>query len=81
MSETLLTDRIPLDEYTGLLGEAEIGELRALARPLTNREVCMVNTTAVGGGVAEILNRLATSSVRSPIARVWAMRRSRGRIL
>jgi trehalose synthase len=58
MSETLLTDRIPLDEYTGLLGEAEIGELRALARPLTNREVCMVNTTAVGGGVAEILNRL-----------------------
>jgi trehalose synthase len=58
MSEMLLTDRIPLDEYTGLLGEAEIGELRALGRPLAGREVCMVNTTAVGGGVAEILNRL-----------------------
>ncbi len=58
MSEILLTDRIPLDEYAGLLGEAEIGELRALCRPLVGREVCMVNTTAVGGGVAEILNRL-----------------------
>ncbi len=58
MSEMLLTDRIPLDEYAGLLGEAEIGELRALARPLAGRDVCMVNTTAVGGGVAEILNRL-----------------------
>jgi trehalose synthase len=58
MSEMLLTDRIPLDEYAGLLGEAEIAELRALSRPLVGREVCMVNTTAVGGGVAEILNRL-----------------------
>jgi len=58
MSETILTDRIPLDEYAGLLGAAEIGELRALSRPLVGREVCMVNTTAVGGGVAEILNRL-----------------------
>jgi trehalose synthase len=58
MSEMLLTDRIPLDEYASLLGEAEISELRALGRPLVGREVCMVNTTAVGGGVAEILNRL-----------------------
>ncbi len=58
MSELALTDRIPLDAYAGLLGEAEIKELRALARPLEGREVCMVNSTAVGGGVAEILNRL-----------------------
>ena len=34
MSELALTDRIPLDAYAGLLGEAEIKELRALARPL-----------------------------------------------
>ncbi len=50
--------RIPLDDYTGLLGAAEIEELRTLARPLKGREVTMVNSTAVGGGVAEILNRL-----------------------
>jgi trehalose synthase len=48
----------PLDAYAPLLGTSEIGELRALARPLQGREVLMVNSTAVGGGVAEILNRL-----------------------
>lgn len=49
---------IPLDEYEGVVGVPEIAELRALARPLIGREVTMVNSTAVGGGVAEILNRL-----------------------
>jgi trehalose synthase len=58
VSELLLIDRIPLDDYAAVVGEAEIGELRALSRSLVNREVCMVNSTAVGGGVAEILNRL-----------------------
>ena len=36
----------------------EIDELRSLARALRERDVLMVNSTAVGGGVAEILNRL-----------------------
>ncbi|HLY63758.1 MAG TPA: glycosyltransferase [Terriglobia bacterium] len=49
---------IHLDDYISLLGAEEIGELRALARPLQNRTVQMVNSTAVGGGVAEMLNRL-----------------------
>ncbi|MGB6429218.1 MAG: glycosyltransferase [Candidatus Acidiferrales bacterium] len=49
---------IPLDQYVPLLGVLEIDELRALARPLQGRRVQMVNSTAVGGGVAEILNRL-----------------------
>jgi trehalose synthase len=47
-----------LDRYIPLLGAAEIDELRALARPLVGRHIQMVNSTAVGGGVAEILNRL-----------------------
>jgi trehalose synthase len=47
-----------LDQYIPLLGAAEIEELRALARPLVGRHIQMVNSTAVGGGVAEILNRL-----------------------
>jgi trehalose synthase len=47
-----------LDDYLALLGPAEIDGIRALARPLRNRTVQMVNSTAVGGGVAEILNRL-----------------------
>ncbi|MBZ5514245.1 MAG: glycosyltransferase [Acidobacteriia bacterium] len=49
---------IRLDDYGQLLGESEVAELRAIAAPLRGRTVEMVNSTAVGGGVAEILNRL-----------------------
>ncbi len=47
-----------LDDYMPVVGEGEIAELRALAAPLAGRSVKMVNSTATGGGVAEILNRL-----------------------
>jgi trehalose synthase len=50
--------RIPLDDYAAVIGAGEIEELRALAKPLRGRTVEMINSTAVGGGVAEILNRL-----------------------
>lgn len=49
---------IHLDDYTAVLGEPEVAELRALAAPLQGHTVQMVNSTAVGGGVAEILTRL-----------------------
>ena len=58
MSEVAVTSRIPLDDYAALLGEGEIDELRVLAKPLRGRSIEMINSTAVGGGVAEILNRL-----------------------
>jgi trehalose synthase len=58
MSETLAIGRIPLEDYAALLGAAEIEELRALAKPLRGRSIEMINSTAIGGGVAEILNRL-----------------------
>lgn len=48
----------PLDAYAAVVGDSEMGALRVLARQLQNRRVKMVNSTAVGGGVAEILNRL-----------------------
>src|SRR5713226_1407552 len=47
-----------LDDYKTIIGAAEIDELRFLARKLKGRTVKMVNSTAVGGGVAEMLNRL-----------------------
>lgn len=47
-----------LDDYEPIIGRPEIEELRFLARGLRNQHVKMVNSTAVGGGVAEILNRL-----------------------
>src|SRR5258707_12255597 len=58
MSETLALSRIPLEDYAERLGAGEIEELRALAKPLRGRSMEMINSTAVGGGVAEILNRL-----------------------
>lgn len=60
-----------LDEYASLLGEAEVAEIRALARPLRGREAVMVNSTAVGGGVAEILNRLVPLSKELGINMRW----------
>src|SRR5262249_59281483 len=48
----------PLDDYATVVGEQEIDELHALASRLAGKRLKMVNSTAVGGGVAEILNRL-----------------------
>lgn len=47
-----------LEEYRSLVGEDTLEELRLLARHLEGRSVLHVNSTAVGGGVAEILNRM-----------------------
>ena len=47
-----------LDDYEPIIGRPELDELRFLARYLRGKSVKMVNSTAVGGGVAEILNRL-----------------------
>ena len=58
MTTVQLATRVPLDDYSAVIGTSEIDEMRALARPLAGRTVEMVNSTAVGGGVAEILNRL-----------------------
>ncbi len=48
----------PFDAYENIVGAAELDELRFLARELKGKTVKMVNSTAVGGGVAEMLNRL-----------------------
>lgn len=58
MTPVQVATRVPLDDYSGVVGTGEIDEMRALAKPLSGRTVQMVNSTAVGGGVAEILNRL-----------------------
>ena len=46
------------DDYQAIVGTAELDELRFLASELKGKTVKMVNSTAVGGGVAEMLNRL-----------------------
>jgi trehalose synthase len=47
-----------LDDYKAIVGAADIDELKFLARELRGRTLKMVNSTAVGGGVAEMLNQL-----------------------
>jgi len=59
MSQVQTETRVStLDDYNRVLGEAEIAELRTLAGRLRGRSVQMINSTAVGGGVAEILSRM-----------------------
>ncbi len=47
-----------LDDYAAIAGRSCIEELRLLARHLQGRRIVNVNSTAVGGGVAEILHRV-----------------------
>jgi len=47
-----------LDDYIPIVGQANIDDLRFLAQRLRGKTVKMVNSTAVGGGVAEMMNRL-----------------------
>jgi trehalose synthase len=47
-----------IDDYVPIIGQAYVDELRYLAQKLRGKTVKMVNSTSVGGGVAEILSRL-----------------------
>ena len=47
-----------LERYAEVAGEEAVDQLRQLARPLENTRVVHVNSTRVGGGVAEILAKL-----------------------
>jgi trehalose synthase len=47
-----------LAEYEPIIGTFQLDELRFLAKPLVGKRAKMVNSTALGGGVAEMLNRL-----------------------
>jgi trehalose synthase len=71
MTEALLASRIPLENYADVVGAGEIEELRALAKPLRNRSIEMINSTAVGGGVAEILNRLVPLAEELDLSIRW----------
>jgi trehalose synthase len=46
-----------LDDYAAIVGKERIAVLRRLARRLEGLRLVVVNSTRVGGGVAEMLNR------------------------
>ncbi len=47
-----------LVDYEPIVGKSTIEELQLLASKLAGREILNINSTYVGGGVAEILNRM-----------------------
>lgn len=49
---------VNLDAYKDIVGSAIIDDIRLLAEKLKGRKILTINSTAVGGGVAEILNRM-----------------------
>jgi trehalose synthase len=60
-----------LEDYESIIGRSQLEELRFLARVLRHKTVKMVNSTAVGGGVAEILNRLVPLMKELEVATKW----------
>ncbi len=51
-----------LDSYEPFVSHGTLDELRLLGRQLAGRRIVTINSTAVGGGVAEILNRMVPLS-------------------
>jgi trehalose synthase len=55
---TVSSDGSLLEGYRSVVGDPPIRALEELAKSLRGHRIVMVNSTAVGGGVAEILQRL-----------------------
>jgi trehalose synthase len=60
-----------LIDYQPIIGEAALDELRYLATSLHGKTAKMVNSTAVGGGVAEMLNRLVPLLAEVEVSTRW----------
>jgi len=60
-----------LDDYQSIIGQGNLDALRFLARDLKGKTIKMVNSTAVGGGVAEMLNRLVPMLTELEVTTHW----------
>ena len=60
-----------LEEYRSIVGNDTLEELYLLAQRLKGKSVLHVNSTAVGGGVAEILNRMVPLLCELDIETTW----------
>lgn len=49
---------IKIDDYIPVVGQAVIDDLKRIAEKLSNKKIKNINSTPVGGGVAEILSRI-----------------------
>ena len=60
-----------LDDYAVIVGQSQLDTLRYLAKDLKGKTIKMVNSTAVGGGVAEMLNRLVPLLTELEVPTHW----------
>ena len=60
-----------LEAYAEVTGRDAISQLQQLAEPLKNKKVVHVNSTRVGGGVAEILEKLVPLSSELGLDTSW----------
>ncbi len=60
-----------LERYAQVVGEDVIDQLRQLSRPLAGLKLVHVNSTRVGGGVAEILDKLVPLTAELGIDVSW----------
>lgn len=60
-----------LESYAAITGNDVINQLRQLAKPLRNMKLVHVNSTKIGGGVAEILEKLVPLTNELGINTKW----------
>jgi trehalose synthase len=60
-----------LDDYRDIIGQAHLDSLRFLALDVKGKSIKMVNSTAVGGGVAEMLNRMVPLLTELDVRTHW----------
>lgn len=70
---------VRLSDYAQIVGEEAIEELRRLAAPLVGMRIQHINSTRVGGGVAEILQRLVPLSRDLGLETRWDVIEGNGR--
>ncbi len=62
---------LTLEDYAPIVGQGSIDELRLLADRLRGKTIQNINSTAVGGGVAEILSRVVPLLKQLGVGAVW----------
>jgi trehalose synthase len=60
-----------VEGYRAVVGDGPMRALEALARSLRGHRIAMVNSTAIGGGVAEILHRLVPLMNELGVPTTW----------
>ena len=60
-----------LEEYIPIVGQGVIDDLKALAERLEGKTIQHINSTAVGGGVAEILTRMVPLFQELNVNTMW----------